>query len=109
MRLMAADTRTYALKRASPASSGYVGTRNDYQNVGKVTGQLFAATDRFSVELWGAKAASMFSLIVDTITDIRKNDRVVLPDGEYTVVSVLRYQTHVTAMLEKAGAYNGSN
>ena len=50
----------------------------------------------------------MFSLIVGNNADIRKNDRVVLADGEYTVVSVLAFGTHRTAMLEKAGAYGNS-
>lgn len=109
MRLMRRDTAEYPLKRAVTVQSGYVGTENSYQDAGTVTGQLSAATDRFSVELWGDKAASMFSLIVDTNTDIRKNDRVVLGDGDYTVVSVLAFGTHRTAMLEKAGAYNGGS
>lgn len=108
MRLMGIDRKTFPLKRAATAQSGYVGTKNSYQDAETVTGQLSAATDRFSVEIWGDRAASMFSLVVDTSTDIRKNDRVTLPDGDYTVVSVLRYQTHLTATLEKAGAHNGS-
>ena len=109
MRLMGIDRKTFPLKRATTGQSGYVGMKNNYQDAGTVTGQLSAATDRFSVELWGDKATSMFSLIVDTSTDIRKSDRVTLPDGDYTVVSVLMYQTHLTAMLEKAGAYSNGD
>ena len=108
MRLMAIDTAEYTLKRAAPVSTGYVGTKNVFATVGTVEGQLSPATDRFSVELYGDKAMSMFSLIVGNNADIRKNDRVVLADGEYTVVSVLAFGTHRTAMLEKAGAYGGS-
>ena len=104
---MRTDTAEYPLKRASPAPSGYVGTKNVYVSAGTVTGQLTPLTDSFSVEMYGDKAASMYSLICEAGTDIRKNDRVVLEDGDYTVISVMRYQTHVTATLEKAGAYNG--
>lgn len=108
MRLMMRDTAEYPLKRASPAASGYVGTKNEYTSVGTVTGQLSHATDRFSVEMWGDKAASMYSLICTPDTDIRKNDRVTLTDGDYTVISVMRYRTHITAALERAGAYGNS-
>lgn len=104
---MRTDTAEYPLKRASPAPSGYIGTKNVYESAGTVTGQLSPASDRFSVEMFGDKAASMCTLICPEGTDIRKNDRVTLPDGDHTVVSVMRYQTHVTATLEKAGAYNG--
>lgn len=108
MRLMSIDTADYPLKRAGPVSTGYVGTKNGFTDTGTITGQLSPASDRFFVELYGDKAMSMFSLIVDNNADIRKNDRVVLADGEYTVVSVLAFGTHRTAMLEKAGAYGGS-
>ncbi|MBP3856525.1 MAG: hypothetical protein IK990_13045 [Ruminiclostridium sp.] len=108
MRLMKADTQTFTLKRAETVSSGYVGTKNDYREIGTITGQLSAASDSFSVAAWGDRTVSMFALICSAETDIRKNDRVVLDSGDYTVISVLRYSTHVTATLEKAGAYNGS-
>lgn len=108
MRLMSVDTAEYPLKRAETGSSGYVGTKNVFADAGAITGQLSPASDRFSVELYGDKAMSMFSLIVDNNADIRKNDRVVLADGDYTVVSVLAFGTHRTAMLERAGAYGGS-
>lgn len=108
MRLMSIDTADYPLKRAGPVSTGYVGTKNGFTDTGTITGQLSHAADRLTVELYGDKAASMYSLICSLDTDIRKNDRVVLADGEYTVVSVLTYETHRKAMLEKVGAYVGS-
>lgn len=108
MRLMKRDTAEYPLKRAGTASSGYVGTKNVYIPAGTVTGQLSAASDRFSVEMFGDRAASMYKLICSPDTDIWKNDRVTLTDGDYTVVSVIQYQTHITASLERAGAYGNS-
>ena len=109
MRLMAADTKTFTLKRAVTVQSDYIGTGNVYQNAGQVTGQLTAASDRVSVELYGTKASSMFTLIVPCDTDIRKNDRVTLHDGDYTVKSVLWFGTHKTAALERVGVFDGSN
>ena len=105
MRLMRRDTAEYPLKRAGTASSGYIGTKNVYTPAGTVTGQLSPASDRFSVDMFGDKAASMCTLICSADADIRKNDRVTLTDGDYTVVSVMRYQTHITAALERKGAY----
>lgn len=105
MRLMTADTAEYPLRRAETVTSGYVGTKNVYVSAGTVTGQLAPLTDSFSVEMYGDKAASMYSLTCAGDPDIRKNDRVVLEDGDYTVISVMRYQTHITASLERAGAY----
>ena len=102
---MTADTAEYPLRRAETVTSGYVGTKNVYVSAGTVTGQLTPLTDSFSVEMYGDKAASMYSLICEAGTDIRKNDRVVLSEGEYTVVSVMTYRAHITASLERAGAY----
>ena len=108
MRIMAADKAEYPLKRAETVQTGYVGTRNEYGPAGTVTGQLSPVSDRFTVEMYGDRAASMYSLISNTETDIRKNDRVTLTDGDYTVISVMRYQTHITATLERSGSYGGS-
>ncbi len=108
MRLIMSDTAEYPLKRASPAPSGYVGSKNVFTPAGTVTGQLSPASDRFSVEMFGDKAASMHTIICTVGTDIQKNDRVTLTDGEYTVVSVMQYQTHITAALERTGAYGNS-
>ncbi len=105
MRLMRRDTAEYPLKRAETVQTGYVGTENEYRPAGTVTGQLSPVSDRLTVEMYGDRAASMYSLISGTETDIRKNDRVTLTDGDYTVVSVMRYQTHITAALERTGAY----
>ena len=108
MRLMRRDTAEYPLKRAETVQTGYVGTGNEYRPVGTVTGQLSPASDRFSVEMFGDKAASMYTLICTVGTDIQKNDRVTLRNGDYTVVSVVRYQTHITVTLERAGVYGNS-
>lgn len=102
MRLMKLDLASYPLSRPTAAATGYVGTKNGWASVGTISGQLSAASDRFSVEMNGDRAASMYTLIVGVNTDIRKNDRVTLGDGDYTVVSVMVYQTHKTATLEKA-------
>lgn len=105
MRLMRRDTAEYPLKRAETVQTGYVGTGNEYRPAGTVTGQLSPASDLFSVDMFGDKADSMYTMICSTDTDIRKNDRVTLTDGDYTVVSVMRYQTHITASLERTGTY----
>lgn len=106
MRLMAVDTAAYPLKRAATATdTGYVGTKNVYESAGTVTGQLSPATDRVSLEQYGIRAASMYNLNCLPDTDIQKNDRVTLADGDYTVISVMVYQTHKTAALERSAAY----
>ena len=105
MRIMAVDTAEYPLKRAETVSSGYVGTKNVYQDAGTVTGQLSPVTDRVSLEMYGIRAASMYNLNCLPDTDIRKNDRVTLTDGDYTVISVMEYKTHKTAALERTAAY----
>lgn len=106
---MRIDTQTFPVRRAVSAASRYIGSENEYRDAGTVTGQLAPAADSFSVEMFGAKASSMYTLIVGRSEDIRKNDRVLLHDGEYTVVSVLMFGTHKTASLEKAGAFNGDS
>lgn len=108
MRLMMIDKTAFPLSRGTATASEYVGTENIYSSVGTVNGQLAPANDSFSVELYGDKAASMFTLITETTEDIRKNDRVTLADGDYTVISVLWFGTHKTAMLQKAGVYSGN-
>ena len=105
---MAVDVKTYPLKRGAAATSSYVGTENVYASAGNVSGQLSPASDSFSVELYGDRAASMFTLICETTEDIRKNDRVTLADGDYTVISVLWFGTHKTAMLERTGVFSGN-
>jgi len=108
MRLMSIDVKEYPLQRGEAAASEYVGTELAFSSVGNVRGQLSPASDHFSVELYGDKAATMFTLICETTEDIRKNDRVTLADGDYTVSSVLWFGTHKTAMLERAGIYSGN-
>ena len=108
MRLMKIDTATYSLYRPAAAATGYVGTKNEYASAGTIDGHLSPASDRFSIEMFGDKAAATYTLFVDVSTDIRKNDRVTLGDGDYTVISVMVYQTHKTATLEKAVALYGS-
>lgn len=105
MRLMAADTARYTVKRpTAQPDTRYVGTNNDWQPIGYVIGQLTPVTDEFTIERYGAKDAPLYSLICAYGANIRNNDRVVLEDGEYTVVALMRYSTHLTATLRKAGA-----
>lgn len=110
MRLITRDTKAFLLKRASTVASSYgFGTENEYESVGIVRGLISPVKDSFSVELYGARTEAMFRFVVETGTDIRKNDRVTLTDGDYRVVSIAEYTTHTEATLEKAGAYNGNN
>jgi len=109
MRLMAVDTAAYPLKRATTATdTGYVGTKNTYESAGTVTGQIAPEIDRMSLEMFGLRAASMYLFNCPIDTDIRKNDRVTLTDGDYTVISVKTYKTHKTALLERSVAYGNS-
>lgn len=110
MRLITRDTKEFPLKRAVTAASSYgFGTENQYEPVGTVRGLISPVRDSFAVELYGARAEAMFRFVTEAGTDIRKNDRVTLPDGDYRVVSIAEYVTHTEATLEKAGAYNGNN
>lgn len=109
MRLLIHDTHEYPLKRAVTQRSGYIGTENNFADVGTVHGLLSPVKDSFSVELYGYRTESMFRFVVETGVDIRKNDRVTLKDGDYRVVSISEYVTHTEATLEKAGAYNGNS
>ena len=103
MRLMAADTARYTVKRpAAQADSNYFGSKNVWSEVGYVIGQLTQTFDKFTVELYGDKCLSMYALICAAGANIRQNDRVILDSGEYTVASLMQYSTHVTAMLQKA-------
>lgn len=109
MRLMRADVRSYTLKRATTVRSARAGTKNEYAAAGTVYGHLSALSDKFLVAMYGDRSATMYQLICTTGTDITKGDRVVLHDGDYTVVSVTRYGTHITAALERTGALSNGN
>lgn len=104
MRLMQIDTAEYTLKRGTATASAYVGTENVYSSVGKVIGQLSPVTDKASVDRYGDRIDRIYSLVCEASQDIRTNDRVTLTDGDYAVISVMQYQTHKTATLERVNA-----
>ena len=102
VRLMTADTARYELKRPQVVpDTGYFGTKNEPVSIGYVIGQLSQVNDKFSVERYGDKSVSMYTLICASGANIRQNDRVVLGDGEYTVVAIMKYRDHVNATLTK--------
>lgn len=104
MRLMKVDTARYTVKRPSAQpDENYIGTKNVWSVVGYVIGQLTHANDKLSVERYGDKSASMYTLMCSADADIALNDRVVLDNGEYTVISCMKYKYHIVVTLEKAG------
>ena len=105
MRLMRSDVQSFMRLVPTPVSAGYVGTANVYIQDGYVEGHLSPATDNLSVELFGNKSASMYTLITAADAQIAKGDRVILHDGsQYNVISVMPYTTHKTATLSREEA-----
>lgn len=96
---------TYSLQRAAAAETDRIGgSKPVYEPVGNVSGHLSSLLRSYEVELHGGKISAEYSLICTPDTDIREADRVELPDGTYTVVRVLTYCTHKSALLERKGA-----
>lgn len=101
MRIMQRDTSQYSVKRPTvQADASYFGSKNVWSPVGTVEGQLTNVNDSLSVELYGDKVTSMYKLTVLADADIQRNDRVVIGNGEYTVISLLSYTEHKVATLQ---------
>lgn len=100
MRFLNRDIVTVELLRPEKVPSGYIGTKADYSVLYKIMGQISIASDTLSIQQYGQKAETMYTLNVDYRTDIRKGDRVRYDGREYSVTGVREYTDHKTAVLE---------
>lgn len=100
MRFLKRDIVTVELLRPEKVPSGYIGTKAEFAILYKIMGQISIASDTLSIQQYGQKAETMYTLNVDYRADIRKGDRVRYSGKEYIVVGVREYTDHKTAVLE---------
>lgn len=100
---MMKDLSKMVLKRAEAKPSDYVGTEVEYVPFGEIRGQITPTTDAYSIANYGERVTRMYSVITSLDEPILVGDRLVINGEDCTVVSILKYSSHQTAVAERTG------
>lgn len=84
-------------------NSDYVGTKAEYKSIGEITGQISPVTDEFTVDSFGRKRKTAYSVICGLETDVKDGDRLIIYGENHSVTSVKHYSGHLTVTAEKEG------
>lgn len=109
MRLMARDLTPVQLLRAERIeNSDYIGTKTEYKPYSVINAHIAPASDKYSVATYGERVSRMYNVAAEYGEDIKDGDKLVINGEECTVVTVLTYSSHITAVAERTGVAYGN-
>lgn len=91
--------------RAEVKPSGYVGTETEYKPYAALYGHISPVRDDYSIGVYGERVSRMHSVIFEAGTDVKSGDKLIIFGEKCTVLSIMRYSSHITVTAERTGVY----